>query len=98
MFVLSNFFFAISKAVGYFLDVYSMIIVVRALISWVNPDPFNPIVQFLERVTEPVLAPIRRFLPPMGIDVSPIIVFLIIVFLKAFLVPTIFEIGLSMRG
>jgi len=59
------------------LDIYSYVIIASALISWVSPDPRNPIVQFLHRVTEPVLAPVRRMLPPWktgGLDVSPIIV------------------------
>ena len=69
------------------------IIIFRAVISWVNPDPYNQIVVFLYRVTEPVLQPIRRKLPMrnIGIDISPIIVILIIVFLKYFLVETIIQ-------
>ena len=73
------------------------LILVRALISWVNPDPFNPVVQFLTRATEPILQPIRRLLPPMGIDISPIIAFLAIIFLKSFLVATLFDIGMRLR-
>ena len=73
------------------------LILVRALISWVNPDPFNPVVQFLTRTTEPILQPIRRLLPPMGIDISPIIAFLAIIFLKSFLVATLFDIGMRLR-
>jgi YggT family protein len=98
MFVLSNFFVSLARVVDIGLQVYSWLIVARALISWVSPDPFNPIVQFLQRVTEPVLAPVRRLLPPMAIDISPIIVFLIIMFLKSFLVQTLFDIGFSLRG
>lgn len=79
------------------LTVLYWLILVRALISWVNPDPFNPVVQFLTRATEPILQPIRRFLPPMGIDISPIIAFLAIIFLKSFLVATLFDIGMRLR-
>jgi YggT family protein len=69
------------------------IIIFRALISWVNPDPHNQIVIFLYRVTEPILRPIRRRLPMRngGIDISPIIVILVIVFLKYFLVETMIQ-------
>ena len=70
----------------------------RALVSWVNPDPFNPIVQFLHKATEPILDPIRKILPlsfRFGIDISPIIAFLVIIFLKSFLVQTL--IGIAMR-
>ncbi len=97
MFVLSNFFMACAKMVELILSVFYWLILIRALISWVNPDPFNPVVQFLTRVTEPILQPIRRFLPPMGIDISPIIAFLIIIFLKSFLVATLFDIGMRLR-
>ncbi len=69
------------------------VIIVRALISWVNPDPYNPIVQFLYKVTEPVLDPIRRRMGmhQMGIDLSPLMVVLLIVFLRKFLVDSLYE-------
>jgi YggT family protein len=72
--------------VDYVLWAYTWIIIIRALISWVNPDPWNPIVQFLYKVTEPVLRPIRRRLPMTGIDFSPLIVILVIMVLQRFLV------------
>ncbi len=97
MFVLSNFFAALATVVNMVLTTLYWLILVRALISWVNPDPYNPIVQFLERVTEPILGPIRRILPAMAIDISPIIAFLFILFLQKFLVPTLFDIGFSLR-
>lgn len=97
MFILSNFVTALASVLNAVLGVMTWVIFIRAVISWVNPDPFNPIVQFLERVTEPILAPIRRFMPSMGVDLSPIIAFLIILFLQKFLVPTLFDIGFSIR-
>jgi len=71
------------------------IIIIRALIAWVNPDPYNQIVIFLHRITEPVLRPIRSKLPfnSMGIDFSPFIVVLIIIFLQYFLVQTIIQLA-----
>ena len=97
MFILGNFVIALAKVVNVLLTLAYWMILIRALISWVNPDPFNPIVQFLYRMTEPVLNPIRRFLPPMAIDISPIIAFLLIIFFKEFLVASLFEIGYRMR-
>ena len=93
MFVLSNFIIALAKVIDIALTLYMWIIVFRALISWVNPDPYNQIVIFLYRVTEPVLGPIRRRLPMrnIGIDISPIIVILVIIFLKYFLVETMIQ-------
>lgn len=71
------------------------VIIVRALISWVNPDPYNLIVQFLYRATEPVLEPIRRRMGMhhMGIDLSPLIVALVIIFLRKFLVDSLYELA-----
>jgi YggT family protein len=74
------------------------IIIVSALLSWVNPDPYNPIVRFMHTVTDPVLRPIRRRLGiSMGIDFSPMIVILIIIFLKYFIVASLFDMGARMR-
>jgi len=91
MFVLSNFIRAMASVVGIVLDIFYWLILIRALISWVNPDPNNPIVQFLYKATEPILQPIRRMLPSMGIDISPIIAFLIIIFARYFLVQTLID-------
>ncbi len=93
MFVVSDFLIALANVLNWVLWAYMWVIIIRALLSWVNPDPYNPIVQFFYRVTEPVLRPIRRRLPlwQMGVDISPLIVILIIVFLQYFLVPVLFE-------
>ncbi|MFP3982078.1 MAG: YggT family protein [Desulfurivibrionaceae bacterium] len=92
MFVFGNFISAIANLVNFILGAYMWIIVGRAIISWVNPDPYNPIVKFLYEVTEPLLARIRRYLPftaAGGIDFSPIILIFAILFLQSFLVPTL---------
>ncbi len=93
MFVLSNFITAIARVIDIILTVYMWIIIARALISWVNPDPYNKIVIFLYRVTEPVLRPIRRIIPrhSLPIDFAPLIVLLIIIFLQSFLVKTMLQ-------
>lgn len=100
MFILSNFLVALARAADLVLTILYWLILVRALISWVSPDPFNPIVRFLYKTTEPILEPIRRLLPAalrFGIDISPLIAFLAIMFLKSFLVKTIIDISLRIR-
>lgn len=99
MFVIGNFISALANLINFVLGAYMWIIVGRAIISWVNPDPYNPIVRFLHDVTEPLLSRIRRFLPftvAAGIDFSPIILILAIIFLQSFLVPTLHSIALSL--
>ncbi|HEV8673194.1 MAG TPA: YggT family protein [Methylomirabilota bacterium] len=91
MFVLRQFLLAFAALIDYLLWAYLWIIIIRALVSWVNPDPWNPIVRFLHQITEPVLRPIRRLLPASPIDFSPLIVILGIYFLQWFLVPVIRE-------
>ena len=95
MFVLGNFIFALAVVVDYALTFYLWIVIARAVLSWVSPDPYNPIVRFIHNITEPVLYRIRRALPLDfgGIDISPIIVMLAILFLQKFLVGSL--VGLS---
>ena len=97
--VTSNFILAIAQLLDLVLQAYMFVIVARALISWVSPDPFNPIVRFLYRATEPVLRPIRRRMPmmSMGLDLSPMIVLLVIYFLRIFLVESLRDLGASLR-
>ena len=99
MFVFANFLNAIAEVLDYVLWAYSWIIIVRALLSWVNPDPWNPIVQFLQRATEPVLAPIRRRLPTwrVGLDLSPLVAILAVMFVQYFLVASLRELAWRMR-
>jgi YggT family protein len=89
--MISNFLFALAKLVEILLGAYMWIVIGRAILSWVNPDPYNPIVRFLHDVTEPLLSRIRRMLPALGgsIDFSPMILILAIYFLMSFLVPTL---------
>ncbi len=96
MFVLSNFLNALATVIDVVLSFYMWVLVIAALISWVNPDPYNPIVRFLYSVTEPVLQRVRRVLPVQfgGIDFSPLVVILVIIFLRSFLVPTLHEFAL----
>ncbi len=93
MFVAANLISSIAWLIDNLLWIYTIILVIRALISWVNPDPWNPVVQFLYKATEPVLDPVRRRLGTygMGIDFSPLIVILIVEFLRRFLVQTLYQ-------
>ncbi|ABB31404.1 protein of unknown function YGGT [Geobacter metallireducens RCH3] len=98
MFVLANFLLAVAKIADILLTIYLYILIARAIISWVNPDPYNPIVNFLYRSTEPVLSRVRRFLPDMGgLDLSPIIVLVAIYFLQSFLVRSIYDLAYKMK-
>ncbi|NQU15917.1 MAG: YggT family protein [Desulfobacteraceae bacterium] len=98
MFIIGNFLAAVAKIIDIALTLYMWIIIGRAVISWVNPDPYNPIVRFLNAVTEPVLYPIRRRFPISlgGIDFSPIIVILVIIFVQSFLVRSLAELAMRM--
>jgi len=97
MFVLADLLRAIAWLIDYVLWAYLWIVVIRALVSWVNPDPWNPIVRFLYQATEPVLRPIRRRLPMTGIDFSPMVVILAIYFLQRFLVPVLEDAAFQLR-
>ena len=88
MLVFKNLLLALATVIDYVLIFFMFITIARAVLSWVSPDPYNPIVRFIHNVTEPVLYQIRKRIPSMygGIDFSPIIVILIIIFLRIFVV------------
>ncbi|MFN2353755.1 MAG: YggT family protein [Desulfopila sp.] len=96
MFVAQNFLLAVAQLIDFALTAYMWIIIGRAVISWVNADPYNPIVRFLYEATEPLLGRIRRALPISmgGIDFSPLILIMAIMFLQSFLVPTLKQIAM----
>jgi YggT family protein len=99
MFVAANLVEAIAHVLGILLTILYWLVLIRAVISWVNPDPYNPIVQFLYRSTEPFLAPVRAIIPAWrtGIDFSPIVVVLILILLQKFLVRTLLEVSARLR-
>ncbi len=98
MFMLGNFIMAIAKLINVVLSAYIWLVIGRAVISWVNADPYNPVVRFLVQVTDPLLQRIRRVVPFMGgIDLSPMILIFGIVFLQNFLVPTLMQIGMNLQ-
>jgi len=89
---------AIAKVLDIVMNIFLFIVIARAVLSWVSPDPFNPIVRFINNVTEPVLYPIRTRLPIHfgGIDLSPIVVFLGIIFIRTFVVSSLMRISASL--
>jgi len=98
MFIIANFLNAVAYVLGYALNIYMWIVVAGAVLSWVSPDPYNPIVRFINRATEPVFYQIRKRLPVSfgGLDISPIIVILSIFFLQSFVVQSLHGIAQRM--
>jgi len=97
MFILGNFIIALATVMDYILVLYMWIVIARAVLSWVNPDPYNAIVRIIYNLTEPVLYQIRNRLPVTfgGIDLSPIVIFLVIIFLQKFVVTSLYVLGRS---
>lgn len=91
MFIIGHFINAVATILDLALTLYMWILIARAIISWVSPDPYNPIVRFLYSVTDPVLYRIRRIIPLYfgGIDFSPMLLILAIVFVQSFLINTL---------
>ena len=97
MFAIRNLLIALATVIDIALVTFMFITIARAVLSWVSPDPYNPIVRFIHNVTEPVLYRIRRRLPLMygGMDFSPIAVILIIIFLRIFVVESLKGLAVS---
>ena len=91
MYVVGFFLKAVANVLNIVLWLYMWIIIARAVLSWVSPDPYNPIVRFIHNVTEPVMYRVRTKIPISfgGIDFSPIIVILLIYFLQIFVVQSL---------
>ena len=98
MFIIGNFIKALAIILHYVLTFFMWIVVARAVLSWVNPDPYNPIVRFIHNVTEPVLYRIRTKIPVDfgGIDFSPIIVILGIIFLQNFVISSLLRLSATL--
>ena len=100
MFILGNFLQAVALILDRLLQIYSFVVFIAVLISWVNPDPYNPIIRFLRASTEPVFAWVRRRLPftMVGMmDLSPIVVFFSIWFMRLFLINSLVDIAARIR-
>jgi YggT family protein len=100
MFIFANLLLAVAKIADILLSAYMWIIIISALISWVNPDPYNPIVRFLYSVTDPVLRRVRKVIGfRLGvIDISPMVVILAIYFVKYFLIQSLIEFAYKLKG
>jgi len=98
MFIIGNFLIGLGQLLGTVIHIYVFIIIAAAIISWVNPDPFNPIVRFLYGITDPVLRRIRKFIPVIGgIDVSPIVAILLLEFARYLIVGSLIELGIRLK-
>ncbi len=96
--ILSTFVQALAQILHMIISIYIWVVIIAALVSWVRPDPYNPIVQTLYRLTEPVYAWIRRYIPTVvgGIDLAPLIVIIGLQFIDLFLVKLLFELAASL--
>lgn len=98
MFVLGNLLSALAQLLQMLFQIYTLILIARVLITWVNPDPFNPVVQFLARVTDPVLEPLRRVIPSIGpFDLSPLVALLLLQALQHFLIRTLWDLSVRLH-
>ena len=99
MFIVANLLFAIAQVLDYVLWAYLWILVGRFIISLVNADYDNPIVRFVYAATEPVLERVRERMPVFagGWDLSPVIVWIAIIFLQRFLVRSLYDLAYAMR-
>ncbi len=95
MFVLGNLIGALATVLDVLLNTLGIILIVNALLSWVRPDPSNPIVRFLDQVSDAVCDPVRRLFPTVvgGLDLAPMIVILLVMFLRQFVVSSLHELA-----
>ncbi|MGB9736470.1 MAG: YggT family protein [bacterium] len=97
--MLPNILVILANIVNVILTVYYWLIIIRALLSWINPDPYNPAINLLYRITEPVLAPFRKIIPiggNYGIDLSPLFAILAIYFFKSLIVQALLKLAMKL--
>lgn len=100
MFALKHFIISVASVLNCAITIYIWIVIIRALISWVQPNPYNPIVQLLHAVTEPLLAPIRYYIlrwTPAGIDLSPMVLILLLMLIQRFSIPTLYDLAMRLQ-
>ena len=100
MFVFSNLIFGVARVLDAVLNLYFWIVIVSAVLSWVNPDPYNPIVRILRNLTEPVFYRVRKWIPFTyvgGLDLSPVVVLLAIQFINAVLIQSLYQFAMTVR-
>ncbi len=100
MFLFGNLLLAVARILDVALNLYLWIVIIAALLSWVSPDPHNPIVRFLRAVTEPVFRRIRRLIGfSLGpVDISPLVVILGVIFVRSFLINSLIDLGYKLKG
>jgi YggT family protein len=100
MFVFGNFLQAVAGVLDAVLNIYWWIVIASVVVSWVGADPFNPIIRFLRSATEPIFYRLRAMLPLVfgGIDFAPLVVLLLIQFLRIFLVRTLYDASVGLGG
>jgi YggT family protein len=98
--ILGNFLIALGNLLSFVLGFLIFVVIGRAIISWVSPDPYNPIVRFLTLSTEPFLRPLRRVIPMVGsgIDLTPLVLLALVYFLQSFLAQTILDYGVRLKA
>lgn len=98
MYIVGYFLMAFANVLNYVFMFFMIVVIARAVLSWVSPDPFNPIVRFIHSISEPILYEIRKRLPVYfgGIDFSPIVVILVLIFLQQFLIASLLRFSQSL--
>lgn len=97
MFVFGELLNSLAMLMGMIFKMVYFVLIIRIMLSWVNPDPYNQIVRTIYRVTEPILAPFRRIIPPIGmVDISPVVVFLLLSFIERFVVGILLQLSSRM--
>ena len=100
MFILGNLLYALARIIGPLVTLYSLVVFVRIILSWVNPDPYNPIVRVVSNITDPVFYYIRKWLPftRLGpIDFAPFALLLALQFLNSFVTRSLLDIAVRLR-
>jgi len=97
MFLIGYFLQALAGLLHVLLSAVIIIVIARAVLSWVSPDPYNPVVRIIIQLSEPLLYPLRRRIPAFGgMDLSPMLVILAAYFLDDFIVPSLQRIAMNM--
>ena len=99
MILLGNFLLGMAEVIRLILNAYMLLLLVRVILSWTNPDPYNPLVRFIENATEPPMRWIRRRVRLVfgQMDFAPLLLLIILVFLQTFLVGTLAEYGVALK-
>jgi YggT family protein len=99
MFVFGNFIYGVAYVIENILNIYFWIILIRAVMSWIQPNPYNPLVRIIYKLVDPVTYRISRIIPTRigAIDFAPFILMILIIFLQKFLVRSLFELGARMN-